>query len=75
MHYIFGIFKSLQINYVCDNFRPHGTFAKTALLQNRPLVSSRELKGWPSKVRKQPVKQAKQPIEAMVLRDGHLADP
>ena len=24
MHYIFGIFRPLQINHVCDNFRPHG---------------------------------------------------
>ena len=24
MHYIFGILQPLQINHVCDNFRPHG---------------------------------------------------
>ena len=24
MHYIFGIFKPLQINHVCERFRPHG---------------------------------------------------
>ena len=34
--YIFGIVRPLQINHVCDNFRPHGTFAKTTLLQNHP---------------------------------------
>ena len=32
MHYIFGIFRPLRINNVCDNFRPHGNCAKTSLL-------------------------------------------
>ena len=29
MHYIFRIFKPLQINHVCDNFHPHGTHTHT----------------------------------------------
>ena len=28
LHYIFGIFRPLQINHVCDNFRPHGSSRK-----------------------------------------------
>ena len=24
MHYIFGMLRPLQINHICDNFRPHG---------------------------------------------------
>ena len=37
MHYIFGIFRSLQIKHVCGDFRPPGTIrpiVRTALLQS-----------------------------------------